>query len=390
MLRELQKTEFTLGVPIPHGVYDRQGKLLLRRGFVIEHAEQLTRLIERGAFRDDAEDARLAALAARKSSPNITVGSAQQEPSSVYERIGASTLRLKPLITDLRSPQPSEAIGDRVGMLAREILVAVREDVDAALAAVHLDFHNLYILSHQVHSAALCAIAGDYLNLPETELRSLMCAALTCDIGMIDSPEFERQKGPLSDSQKALLRSHPARAAALLRKADVTDSIWLDAVANHHERADGTGYPGGTLLERVPMPQAILSVADAYLAMIKTRPWREAMIPLAAFKDLFAMKTSGLCANGSQVCDVLVKVLGMYPPGSIVRLANTEVAVITRRGKDMRTPIAYSLYEKSGIPRLTPIPRDTADPAFAIKAALSYSECRSVSLIIPRIWTRRN
>ena len=105
-------------------------------------------------------------------------------------------------------------------------------------------------------------------------------------------------------------------------------------------------------------------------------------------KELFALKSSALCANGIIACDALVKELGMYPPGSIVRLANGEIAVISKRGKDIRTPSAFSLFEKNGVPRLSPIPRDTFDPIYAIKSAVSHTECRAVSLIISRLWTK--
>lgn len=389
MLKELHKAEFTLGAPLSFGVYDVFGKLLLRRGFVLEYDEQLMRLLSRGIYRDDEADARLAANDALRLSSNITVSPARQERKPVYERISASTLRLKSMITDLRSQQPSEEIGKRISALAREILNDVREDNDAALAAIHLDFHNLYILSHQVHNAVLCALIGERLKLSDAELNSLMCAALTCDVGMTDLPEFEKQKGPLTEGQKVELRKHPVRAVEMLTNAKVTNLLWLEIVAKHHARIDDSGYPT-ICLDQTLLPVGILPVVDSYMSLIKPRPWREAKIPLAALKELFTLKTVAFCTNGGRAYHALVKELGMYPPGSVVRLANNELAVVGKRCTDIRTPYVYSLYEKSGVPRLTPIPRDTSDANFAITAALPYSECRAVSLIISRLWTRQH
>lgn len=379
-----------LGRALPYGIYDKDGKLLLRRGFVIESEDQLQRLLNRGIYQDTEADARDAAKEPRRNASNITVRSAELAATPVYERIGAATLRLKSLITDLRSAQPSVDIRERIETLANDLLAAVREDRDAVLAAVHLDFHNLYILSHQVHNAVLCAMVGERIGLPGAELHSLMCAALTCDLGMTDLSECEKQKGPLTDNQKSEVRGHPVRSVELLKNAKITDPLWLDVVAKHHERADGSGYPTGAQFTQAPLPVATLAVSDVYLALIKPRPWREAKIPLTAIRELFAMKAAGLCAHGGVACDALVKELGMYPPGSIVRLGNDEIAVVSKRGQDMSKPPVYSLYEKNGIPRLTPIPRDTTDPNFVVKAALSYQECRSVSLIISRLWTRPN
>ena len=78
------------------------------------------------------------------------------------------------------------------------------------------------------------------------ERATLVAAALTSDIGMreIQQALFE-QTAPLSSEQKAIVSAHPNRSCELLQAAGVEDKRWLQAIEQHHERVDGTGYPKG-------------------------------------------------------------------------------------------------------------------------------------------------
>lgn len=371
-MKKLALGDIELGKPLPWSVYDRNGNLLLRKGFVVSYAEQLARLLERGLYSGGGGD--------REASTEEA-----GQPAS-YQRIGAATLRLKALLNDLRSSEPSSDVLDRLRALARELAQAARQDPDAALAAAHQDFHNIYILAHQVHCAVLAALLAPRLNIGEEPLHALMCAALTCDLGMLDLHFLEKQKAPLDAAQLAELRRHPTRAVDILRRAGVKDALWLSIVADHHERPDGQGYPRGRGANETTPLAKVLAVLDAYLAMIKPRPWREARIPLTAMRELYGLKDSAVSGG---ICDALIKELGMYPPGSIVRLASNEIAVVGKRGPVLQQPEVYSIYERGGIPRMTPLRRDSQDPAYAVTAALSHQECRSAALIIARLWTGR-
>lgn len=369
-MRILRREDFALGKPLPFPVFDKKGNLLLRKGFVISSADQLDRLLERGlCLREDSGGGR----------------GGDQDQLSVYQRIGSATLRLKPLLNDLRSASPSADVLARLSGLARELRKLAQQDPESALAAVHLDFHNVHLLAHPVHRAVLGAVLSPRLSVGEAQLHALMCAALTCDLGMVELFHLEKQKTRLDADQSDEVSRHVERSLALLRRVGVNDSLWLSTVADHHERLDGKGYPNNRVAADISPLAKLLAVLDSYLAMIKPRPWRPAMIPLAAMKELHGLKGTSLAGN---LCDALIKELGLYPPGAIVRLTCQEVAVVTRRGKDIHTPAeTYSVYEPSGIPRMTPVRRDPSDAKYAVQSALSYAECRSASLIIPRIWT---
>ena len=76
-----------------------------------------------------------------------------------------------------------------------------------------------------------------------TDRMSLVAAALTHDLGALPLRDSLGQSAPLDATQKSLLHQHPTTGIQLLTQFGVTDALWLQAVQDHHEHIDGSGYP---------------------------------------------------------------------------------------------------------------------------------------------------
>lgn len=370
-MKQLTRADIRVGEPLPFSVYDKDGRLLLRKGVVVAFEQQIERLIAQGLFAMGQE-------APVRYLP-------REEAPPVFDEIGSLTLRLKTIFTAFSGASFADDAPERVISMAREILAACGRDAEAALAAVHLDFHNPYLLAHHVHSAVLCALLGRSVGVPEEELIPVMCGALTYDIGLVDMPHLEKQREPLSEEQNGFVRRHPQKSAEILKRAGVADEIWLAAVLDHHERLDGGGYPRSLAGDGLARGARMVGLADSYLAMIKSRPFREARVPLQAMREIFLEKE---CNFGAEFCDALVKEVGMYPPGAIVRLVNGEIAVVKTRGRKTMQPQVFSVYDASGMPFMSPRERDSDLDECAVKAPVAHSECRAVALIMRRLWTK--
>ena len=371
-MKQLAPTDIQVGQPLPFSVYDKDGRLLLRKGIVISFGQQIERLLANGLY-----------ASAGTSEPNRPTK--KEEPPPVFDEIGSLTLRLKNTFASFLGTSPADDAGERVIFLAREIHAACARDAESAIAAVHLDFHNPYLLSHHVHTAVLCSLLGRRLGMPDAELVPIMCAALTYDIGLVDMPHLEKQMEPLNAEQTEAVRRHPLKSVELLKHARIGDEVWMSAVLNHHERVDGSGYPKGLSGNSVPIGARILGMLDSYTAMIKGRPFRDANVPVKAIKEIFNERNTQF---DPEACAALVKELGMYPPGAIVRLVNGEIAVVKARSAKINEPQIFSVYDTSGMPFMSPRQRDSKSDEYAVKAPVSHSECRAVSLIIRRLWTK--
>jgi hypothetical protein len=111
-------------------------------------------------------------------------------------------------------------------------------------------------------------------------------AAYLHDIGKIGiSGAILRKPGPLDEEETAVMRHHPLIGANILRPVAFPWSI-APVVRHHHERYDGSGYPAGLRGEEIPVLARVLSVADAYEAMVADRPYRTSMSRAGAFVEL--------------------------------------------------------------------------------------------------------
>lgn len=122
-------------------------------------------------------------------------------------------------------------------------------------------------------------------------LEHLHIAGLLHDIGKIGIPESILNKpAPLNEEEKKKMNEHPLVGTAILQPIKELEDAIL-GVKYHHERYDGSGYPEGLKGNQIPMIAAIISVADAYDAMITDRPYRRGMPKDAAVQEI--SKASG-------------------------------------------------------------------------------------------------
>jgi putative nucleotidyltransferase with HDIG domain len=139
------------------------------------------------------------------------------------------------------------------------------------------------------HSAAVAVYARDVARLkglPDAEVAKIQLAALLHDIGKIGlTNDVLNKQEPLTEEEWRQVRRHPEVGAQIAGEAPVFSEI-ARYILHHHERPDGLGYPHGLAGDRIPLASAIIGVADAYNAMTSTRPYRTAMAPEEAVREL--------------------------------------------------------------------------------------------------------
>jgi hypothetical protein len=192
-------------------------------------------------------------------------------------------------------------------------------------------------------------------------VRSLALAALTMNASIVDlQAQMAEQSDPPSKRQMDLIRSHPQRSVELLRAVGVSDLEWLGAVADHHERSGGSGYPRA--LAQPGEAARLLRACDVFAAKISARAFRPALAPQVAARQLFQEE------GGGPIAAALIKAVGVYPPGDFVKLRNGEVAVVAQRATAGKAPTVVVLLSATG--KLLPSAprRDTTLTEFAIAA----------------------
>jgi HD-GYP domain-containing protein (c-di-GMP phosphodiesterase class II) len=165
-----------------------------------------------------------------------------------------------------------------------ELAGTVASQVDALATAL-----SVWDGETRRHSDTVVELArktGTRMGLDPMELLELELAALLHDVGKLRVPrELLRKPGPLTDSEQRLMRNHPAWGAELVSGVPGLQAVAL-IVRHHHERIDGSGYPGKLSGVRIPVASRIMAVCDSYGAMTEARPYREEREPRAALAEL--------------------------------------------------------------------------------------------------------
>ncbi|MEW9624212.1 HD-GYP domain-containing protein [Rhodanobacter geophilus] len=347
--RPIDAVELTIGLPMRFNAYDARGNLLLCLGQVIGSEAQRAMLLQHGLFYGSEEECR------GPLPPLVPVPT----PSPLARLLGARR-QLQALLAD---PAPADfpaALAD----IATQVREACRTNPDLALASILLCSEGSHSSRHAVNAAIACQLTGAALAFDAGELAATVAAALTMNIGMSALHDaLLACEGPLSDAQQAAVRGHCQLGVARLRGLGVDCAGWLDAVRDHHERADGSGYPAGKRNEEIGRPARLLALADVYCARITGRGYRSPLQPTQALRWLFLNEGAALDEN---LARVFIKTLGIYPPGSGVRLRNGSLAVVVQRRPAGHQPIVASLTTHDGLRLRSPIRRRGDVEAHAI------------------------
>ena len=176
------------------------------------------------------------------------------------------------------------------------------------------------------------------------------------------------QKEPPSPAQRTMIDEHAARSADALAGMGVPDADWLEAVRLHHTPAPGP------LAAKSPARQIarLIQRADMFAARLAPRASRVPTAPATAMQACYFDENRQVDEAGA----ALIKAVGIYQPGSFVRLATDEIAVVIKRGKNTTTPRVAVLVNRMGIPTVEPTIRDTGLKDYRIVASVAHRDVK--------------
>jgi HD-GYP domain-containing protein (c-di-GMP phosphodiesterase class II) len=153
--------------------------------------------------------------------------------------------------------------------------------------AASLSAHDRRTRGHSERVRALAEVLGQELHLHGRDLEQLRWAALLHDIGKLQvAARVLNKPGAPDDGEWRQLRRHPVEGERLVAPLRHWLGPWADAVRDHHERWDGTGYPAGLAGEEISYAGRIVAVADAFETITATRPYKRPLSPEAARMEL--------------------------------------------------------------------------------------------------------
>lgn len=233
-------------------------------------------------------------------------------------------------------------------------------DPGSSLLLSTVQNHDEVTYYHSVNVCLLSMALGRFAGFDRTQLRMLGLGALLHDVGRVVVDEAAlHNPGRLSNEDWAQVRLHPQEGAATIMAASGTGQEIAAVVAlEHHVRLDGTGYPdlGG---KEPHLFSRIVAIADSYDAITSFRPYRPARTPNEALRVL--LEGAGRKYD-ADLLRLFIQMTGEYPPGSLLRLDDGSIAMITEAGDGVRTGLL--VVSAGGHVIESPEPIDLSDAVF--------------------------
>lgn len=202
-------------------------------------------------------------------------------------------------------------------MLARsDLVIRVMADTAGNESAYH----------HALNVSLLSLMLAKVLQLPRPVIELIGLGALFHDIGKFEIPDrIARATGPLTRPETTLLQTHAAKGVDLARKMALLPEA-LKIIQQHHEHADGTGYPAKLQGSEISLPARIVAVVNAYDNLCNPLDARLALTPHEALALLWGRRRSQF---DEKVLGAFVRSMGVYPPGTAVRLSDGRLGMVT-------------------------------------------------------------
>jgi putative nucleotidyltransferase with HDIG domain len=203
---------------------------------------------------------------------------------------------------------------------------AVTENRTALVALTAMRNYDNYTFTHMVNVSILTMGQARALGIEGRLLREFGLSALMHDIGKVRTPkEILNKPDKLTDPEFEIMRRHTVDGAEILRRTPEMPILAPVVAFEHHLRIDGTGYPFGAKREGLNIGTMLCGIADVYDAMRSQRAYQQAH---PTDRIVAVLKRNDGTQFDRNLVRRFVQLLGIYPPGNLVRLSTGEIAVV--------------------------------------------------------------
>ncbi|MBI2305877.1 MAG: HD domain-containing protein [Rhodocyclales bacterium] len=369
MKQRITLQDLKVGQPLPWDAYGADGVLLLRKGQSVPSQASLERLISDGLF-----------LLREESSSRPADSAAAEKPTAMQHLVDARRT-LGNICAN--SPEQTLDFSGRLAKLIDSVQTACDTHPALTMSSILLMHDTSYTIKHAIDTAILACLLARELALDDATKRATIGAALTMNIGMLEvQDKLDAISGTLNDKLVAMIRQHPLRGAERLKRLGISDGQWLTCVRQHHENSDGSGYPDGLAGDAIAIGARIIGVADKYGAMVSSRSYHGPQKPNQALRDLYLKQGQQIDVT---VAATLIRIVGIYPVGTLVRLKTAEIGVVTGAGESPDTPAVHAVIAKSGLFLEIASYRKTHLPEAAIEEVITFDKL-SMPVRMSNVW----
>jgi hypothetical protein len=371
-----------LGRVLPVDMRAPDGRLLLRRGQALESEAQRQMLVTHHACMtetdaqawDKALQRQMRGMVARGVDMHAVVHATM--PAAILDTdylegrpVDGGWLDVQEILRGLlyQGADAAAALA-RLEGIEQAVNRLLSRDPDEALFVLFQALPDLglgYCATHALLSGVVGSLAASKLGLPADQADLLLRSALVMNIGMARPQDnLARQRKPPDVFQREMINKHAPDSTQILQGFGTSDAQWLSMVLHHHRGLQTEVH------DTAPGPLQLLNLADVLVAKMAPRTSRAALSALQAVRSLM----QDPAAQNPPQRAAMASVLGFYPPGTYLALANGESAVVIARGERANTPHVASLVNDKGMVMSSYLYRDTRQADSAVRSPLLASQ----------------
>lgn len=227
---------------------------------------------------------------------------------------------------------------DKCIYIANDIVQQVLNMKDVAAEVNRISGYDLCTWTHSVDVCTYAVMCGVAMHYSDKDLKELSQAALLHDVGKIMvNLNIINKPTKLTNDEYAIIKNHPEYGYDIVRKNKSFSESVCDAIYEHHENEDGTGYPRGIKGNEIHQYAKIIHAVDVYEACTAIRPYKKPMNPADAIENLMAGYGKSF---DTHVIDVLRSIIVLYPVGRQVLLSDGRIGtVMENRREALQRPL---------------------------------------------------
>ena len=252
-------------------------------------------------------------------------------------------------------------VGDALPIV-EEISTSVMRNPGALISLARLKNKDEYTYMHSVAVCALMVSLARTMGFNDAQTRQAGLAGLLHDVGKMMIPlEILDKPGKLTDAEFDTMKSHPVEGHRMLLGGTGIGEVALDVCLHHHEKVDGSGYPHGLAGGEISLYARMGAVCDVYDAITSNRPYKNGWEPAESIRKMAEWSKGHF---DQRIFEAFVRSVGIYPIGSLVRLASDHLGVVVEQTEQsLLRPILMVFFSIKSNARIQPELLDLSKPA---------------------------
>jgi HD-GYP domain-containing protein (c-di-GMP phosphodiesterase class II) len=262
---------------------------------------------------------------------------------------------------------------------ARSMSDSIKRNPDAlVLFSTLKDREDL--IDKALHVSVYMVALARFLEMSEEDLEMAGLVGLLLDVGKLKIPsEVLAKRERLTPEELVLVRSHVTHSVAILDATPGISPEVVRAVAMHHERYDGSGYPKGLRGDELGLIASIAGLVDTFVGLTSKRPYASPVAPSNALNMLHKWRGT---AFHPILVEQFIRCIGIFPVGAVVELNSGEVAVVIAQNLEKRLqPRIMVVRDAAGNPLrpqklldLSKAPKVNAEEPYRIRRTLEFGK----------------